>query len=341
MPKEQKKYCVIAFRSSREPLDDMLFAEAVYDGSWTEIGRLETVKYRRDLLEELASYGSALIAIDAPLGFPKPFIDHLGDEAGGGSWRSLAKIIREDLKKNTEDGIKRWAERMGRYRESDLETEEERRQALRLPINRTGRRYPEPPKPYELRSKAERFRRIEHIAKRLINKPIESTLGIIYNKLVSRYDFLESEAQGRRALMAIAFLEQFREQNESIAVWPFDEPGAVTIAEILHPLFPSIDPKEADKKFDAMEDTALHITDDVRSLVKRSPEALKVLTTLLGILGAERREHKAIRPLRDYQANFYADPIVALEGWIYGIGYKQPSSKDKQQSAADVSSEQR
>lgn len=330
MSKPNKKFVVISFRASREPVEDMFWAEAEYDGAWTNVIRLDRVKTRREILERIGELETAIIGIDAPLGFPKPFIDLIAKEGIAGDWKQVAHKVREDLKKNTEDGIKLWVEKMGRYRESDLETEEEASYYNNRPAqNRSGRRFQEPRAPYEFLSKAERFRRIDQIVKRISNTGIESTLGIRYNKLTSRYDFLDSEAQGRRALLGMSLLSQLVELHPEVSIWPFMQPAKITVAEIAPALFPK-PPRlqEITKFFEKEEDNALFVDKAIRETASSNKTAMSTLFWLLGIISAERRENKAIRPLRDYRDNFYDNELVKIEGWTYGIGYKDPAKND-------------
>jgi hypothetical protein len=344
MPKQNTTFVVITFRASREPVEDMFWAEAQYDGAWTNVVRLERIKTRREILERIAELESAIIGIDAPYGFPKPFGDLIAQEGITGDWKQVAHKVREDLKKNTEDGIKLWVEKMGRYRELNLESEEEASWRNTRPVqNKSGRRFQEPRAPYELLSKSERFRRIDQIVRRISNTGIESTLGIRYNKLTSRYDFLDSEAQGRRALMCISLLSQLLEQNPDVCVWPFMKPGKVTVAEIAPALFPKLPrPQDLVAYFDKQEDSALYVDKAVTDTAASNKAAMIALHSLLGIISAERRENKAIRPLRDYRDNFYENELVKSEGWTYGIGYRDPVTneahpqKEKREKVAPV-----
>lgn len=340
MPKSNTTFVVIAFKSSREPLEDMFWAQAHYDGAWTNVVQLDKVKTRRELLERISELENAIIGIDAPYGFPQPFNELLTKEGITGGWKNIAHRIREDLKKNTEDGIKLWIEKMGRYRESNLETEEEARWRDNRPVqNRSGRRFQEPRAPHELLSKSERFRRIDQIVKRLSKTGIESSLGIRYNKLTSRYDFLDSEAKGRRALMCMSLLSQLLEQNPEISIWPFMKPAKVTVAEIAPVLFPKPPkPQELAAYFDKKEDEALFVDKAVKDIIGTNSAALNALFCLLGIISAERRENKSIRPLRDYRDNFYQNELVQSEGWTYGIGYKDPAAHVAQTSQQHSSS---
>jgi hypothetical protein len=329
MSKANKRFVTITFKASREPVDDMFWCEAEYDGSWTNVILLDRLKTRREIIERILELESGLIGLDFPMSFPVPFMNFLAKEGLTGPWKNFAERIREELKKNTEDGIKLWTERMGRYRESDLESPEEAASRIRRPVqNRSGRRMPMPRAPYELRSKAERFRRIDHILKYKNPDIPESTLGIRYNKLTGRYDFLESEAMGRRTLAGIALLAQIIEQKADVSVWPFMRPAKVTIMEISPLVFPNAPQQnKLGEYFDGLEDNALFVAADVKETARGNRSAHNALFSLLGMLSAERRENKAIRPIRDYRDNFYENDEIQTEGWVYGVGFKELAPK--------------
>lgn len=333
MAKPNKRFVTVSFKASREPVDDMFWCEAEYDGAWTNVILLERVKTRREILERIVELESGLVTFDFPFSFPKPFVDFLKTEGIDDSWSKRAERIREDLKKNTDDGIRKWIEYMGKYRESNLESQEESEGRFqRFPVqNRSGSRNPRPLPPHELRSKAERFRRIDMILRRRDEGELESVLGIRYNKLTSRYEFTSSEARGRAALVGISLLQQIREQKEDAAIWPFMKPDKLTITEVDPRLFPRA-PKAQDlqKFFDTQEDSALFIDRSVKDIVGSNPLALNLLFTLLGTISAERRENKTIRPLRDYRDSFYENEEVRAEGWAYGIGFKEAPKEVKQ-----------
>ncbi len=330
MAKANKRFVTVSFKASREPVDDMFWCEAEYDGAWTNVILLERVKTRREIIERILELESGLVTFDFPFSFPKPFVEFLKTEGMDASWSKRAERIREDLKKNTDDGIRAWIERMGKYRESNLESQEESEGRFRrFPVqNRSGSRNPRPMQPHELRSKAERFRRIDMILRRRDEAELESTLGIRYNKLTDRYEFTSSEARGRAALVGISMLQQIVEQKEDVAIWPFMKPGKLTLSEVDPRLFPR-HPKREDlqKFFDTQEDNALFVDRAVKETAGSSDVALNLLFTLLGIISAERRENKTIRPLRDYRDSFYENEEVLSEGWAYGIGFKEATKE--------------
>ena len=332
MAKPNTRFVTVSFKASREPVDDMFWCEAEYDGAWTNVILLERIKTRREIIERVLELESGLVTFDFPFSFPKPFVEFLSVEGIDASWSKRAEKIREDLKKNTDDGIRAWIERMGKYRESNLETQEESEGRFqRFPVqNRSGSRNLRPLPPHELRSKAERFRRIDMILRRRDEAELESVLGIRYNKLTSRYEFTSSEARGRAALVGISMLQQIVEQKKDVAVWPFMKPGKLTISEVDARLFPR-PPKSQDlqKFFDVQEDSALFVERAVKDVAGSSSVALNLLFTLLGIISAERRENKTIRPLRDYRDSFYENEEVLAEGWAYGIGFKEAPKEVK------------
>jgi hypothetical protein len=312
----------------------MFWCEAEYDGSWTNITTMDRLRTRREVIERIGNLDQAFIGFDFAFSFPKPFMDFLAKEGIGNDWRAIAKKIREELKKNTDDGVRLWIERIGKYRESHLESLDDahnypRRDAM---ARRDGRRSfgRETPAPYERRSLAERFRRIDMILKRKDSETLSSTLGIKYNRLTARYEFSESESRGRATLLGIAMLEQLLEAKPDIAIWPFMKPASITAIEIFPKMFVrkvGSDPESLKAFFDMEEDNALFVSREIRELVYANPSAHDAVFALLGIIKAERREDKSLRPLRDYRDYFYSNEEVQAEGWAYGIGFKEPEKK--------------
>jgi len=339
MPKAQKKFITVSWRAGREPVDDMFWCEAEFDGVWTNITSIDRLRSRREVVERTAELEHAIIGFDFAFSFPKPFLEFLLTEGIAGGWKALAKKIRDELKKNTDDGVRLWIERMGKYRESQLESAEDAGQSRFIPHGRDGRRNfrPEPLHPYERRSLAERFRRIDMILKRKDTEGIASVLGIRYNKLTTRYEFTDSESRGRATLLGIAMLEQLVEAKPEIAVWPFMKPAQVTAVEIFPKMFANKVANNADalKKFlDIEEDNGLFVSREVRDLVFANPQAHDIFFALMGIIKAERREDKTLRPLRDYREYFYENQEINAEGWAYGIGFKEPEKKTKELAPA-------
>src|SRR5262245_12383192 len=105
MSKANKRFVTITFKASREPVDDMFWCEAEYDGSWTNVTLLDRLKTRREIVERVLELESALIGIDFPMSFPHTFMEFLKKDGLTGAWKEFADRIREELKKNTEDGI--------------------------------------------------------------------------------------------------------------------------------------------------------------------------------------------------------------------------------------------
>jgi hypothetical protein len=318
------------WRAGREPVDDMYWCEAEYDGTWTNVIFLDKVRTRREILDRLLELESAVVGFDFPFSFPKPFLDFLATEGITGGWRTLASSIRDDLKKNTDDGIRLWIERIGRYRESKLESMDEAQKRM-PPFRGRPRSLP----PHELRSHAERYRRIETIVRHKNERAQWSSLGIRHNKLTGRYEFPESEARGRKALVGISMLAQALDAKE-FAVWPFARPGPVTLVEIVHEVFPKPPADHALQAYFAKEeDRALHIERNVLESIITNDAAKQTLFSLIGMMKAERREEKSIRPLRDFRDAFYTNQLISHEGWAYGIGFRDDtSSPESKQPAA-------
>src|SRR5579872_6618932 len=158
MAKANKKFIAVSWKSGREPVDDLFWCEAEYDGAWTSINSIERLRTRREVIEKTSELEHAIIGFDFAFSFPKPFIEFIRAQGIGSDWRALAKKIRDDLKKNTDDGVRIWIELMGKYRESSLEPlEDAMRPRYGAPPDRNGRRSygREEPAPYERRSLAE------------------------------------------------------------------------------------------------------------------------------------------------------------------------------------------
>lgn len=316
------------WRAGREPVDDMFWCEAEYDGTWTKVILLDKVRTRREILDRLLELESAVVGFDFPFSFPKPFIDFVIQEKIATDWRSLAIRVRDDLKKNTDDGIRLWIERIGKYRESNLESPEE---ALKHMPPQYGRQRQQPRKllPHDLRSYAERFRRIDTIVRHKNERLQWSPLAIRHNKLTGRYEFPDAEARGRKALVGLSMLAQAMESKE-LVVWPFAKPGQLTLVEIVHEVFPKAPANDAlAAYFEKEEDRALHVDRTVVETILTNDAAKQALFSLIGMIKAEQREEKTIRPLRDFRDPFYTDPLIAVEGWAYGIGFRSTPQEEK------------
>src|SRR5579864_3482222 len=122
MANANKKFITVSWRAGREPVDDMFWSEAEFDGVWTTITSIDRLRSRREVVERVTELGPAIIGFDFGFSFPQPFIAFLQAEGICSGWQTLAKRIRDDLKKNTDDGVRLWIEHMGKYRESHLES---------------------------------------------------------------------------------------------------------------------------------------------------------------------------------------------------------------------------
>jgi hypothetical protein len=332
--REYSRYITVLWSGQREPVDDMYLCDIAKNGEWLTVTTLEQVRTRREILEYLKDVDSGLIGLEFPFSFPSAFLEFVKPEIKTDDWRGLIKRVREDVKKNLDDGIRLWIERIGRYRESQLVPEEEERQHFRgAPDRRRNNRGLEPLPPYERRSMAERFRRTEHNIRRPAEGFVTSSLQIGYNRLTSRYEFGDARQRGRAALLGMSMLDQLLEAKEDLNIWPWSAPGGLTIVEVQPWLFTRgkvIDPAECRKLLTAEEDNALEIEPHFKDLACRNPQAQQALMTTLGMIKAEGRVERAIRPLRDYPAEFYSDEKVRAEGWYYGVGYK-PEGAEKRE----------
>jgi hypothetical protein len=337
--REFTRYVTVLFSGQREPVDDMFICDIEKRGEWLSVTNLEQVRTRREVLEYLKEVESGLVGLDFPFSFPQPFIEFVKPEIKAEGWRGQIKTVREDLKKNLDDGVRKWIERIGRYRESQLAPEDEMQNRFQRPDpRRRGDRGLEPLAPYERRSMAERFRRAEHNIRRPAEGHITSALQIGYNRLTSRYEYGDAKQRGRAALLGMSFLDQWLEANDKLKVWPWSQPdGGLVVVEVQPWLFTrgkTVEPAEFRKFLTMEEDNALEIEPHFKDLASRNPLAQQALMTTLGMIKAEGRVERAIRPLRDYPKEFYSDARVLAEGWYYGVGYKpegaEPRSERRQ-----------
>ncbi len=341
--KETKRFVVVSWSAQREPADDLYWCELEREGTWLVVTALEQVRTRREILERLTELDEGIVAFDFNFGYPEPFMDFVSKDHGAADVRSLFKRVRDDLKKNTDDGIRTWIERMGRYRESSLDTTyvpprrydrnerygNERHGNERYGNDRFGgnqrQAEPEPLAPHEMRSTAERFRRTELTIRRAAEEHLTSGLHIGYNKLTNRYEFTDRQQRARGSLIGMSMLEQLVEAKPDVAIWPFAKPGKLTLVEV-HPWIftrmKTLPAAEFRKMIAVEEDGGLEITSQARDLAARNPDAQRTLMVALGIKKAETREDRATRPLRDYPDSFYDDQRVKKEGWFYGVGYR-------------------
>lgn len=326
--REFTRYVTVLFSGQREPVDDMYVCDIQKNGEWLTVTNLELFRTRREVLDYLKEVDHGLVGLDFPFSFPQPFIETVRPETKVSDWRGQLKVAREELKKNIDDGVRKWIERIGRYRESQLAPEDEEQNRFQRPDprRRNDNRGREPLPPYERRSMAERFRRTEHNIRRPAEGHVTSALQIGYNRLTSRYEFGDARQRGRAALLGMALLDQWLEFSDKVKVWPWSQPdGGLVVVEIQPWLFThgKTVPTAEFRKFITMEeDNALEIDPQFKDLASRNPLAQQALMTTLGMMNAEARVERAIRPLRDYPKEFYTDPRVLVEGWYYGVGYK-------------------
>ena len=335
-----KRFVSIVWSGKREPADDMFWVEAEREGDWMVIREFEAIRTRKEILERLQELPSGLVAVDFNLSYPQEFLELLKGE-GIEDWRGLAKKVREDLKKNTDDGIRLWIERMGRYRESNLdpapppprfERRDDRRDGDRrdrFSNNRNdrfqGERKSEPLPPYEQPSLAERFRRTDLALRKAAGPNLSSPIQIGYNRLTNRYEFSDANGRGRAALMGLSMIEQLLEARPEVAVWPINRPKELTLVEVLPWTFTSgkkLEANELRKMMAVHEDNGWEIPQSAIDLAARNADAQRALLCLIGLIKTETRENRERRPIRDYVDAFYDDPQVKAEGWFYSIGYR-------------------
>lgn len=332
--REFTRYITVLFSGQREPADDMFLCDIEKRGEWLTVTNLEQIRTRREVLDYLKEVESGLVGLDFPFSFPQPFIEFIKPEIKAEGWRGQIKVVREDLKKNLDDGVRKWIERIGKYRESQLAPEDEGRDRFQRPDpRRRGNRGLEPLAPYERRSMAERFRRAEHNIRRPAEGHITSALQIGYNRLTSRYEYGDAKQRGRAALLGMSFLDQWLEANDKLKVWPWSQPdGGLVVVEVQPWLFTrgkTVEAAEFRKFLTMEEDNALEIEPQFKDLASRNPLAQQALMTTLGMIKAEGRVERAIRPLRDYPKEFYSDARVLAEGWYYGVGYKPEGAEPR------------
>ena len=340
-PRRSTRVVAISFSAQREPVDDLVWAEAERDGNWTVVRSIEFIRTRRELLERILELDTAIVAIDAGFSFPHAFMEFLKEGEKVESWPSLLKHVRDDLKKNVEDGLRLWIDRMGAYREAHLEPNPEPIRSYERQRNGSRLMRERMPQPHEQASIAERFRRSELAIRRPAQQNVSSTIQIAYNKLTSRYEFSDERMRGRKSLMVMSLLEQLIEAKPEAAIWPWQRPKQLTIVEYLPWLFTREMPKTPDTLrvwLDAEEDAGTEIAAPVRDTILRNADAARTFFALMGIIRTEARIERAIRPLRDYPEQFYSDPQVASEGWMYGIGYKvqhevEPEARGKKKKS--------
>jgi hypothetical protein len=322
----------ISWSGEREPATELLWAEAVIDGEWVIIEKLEKVRSRKEILERILEMESGLVALDFNFSYPVAFLEMLSATEYITDWRSMIRTIREDLKKNVDDGSRLWVERLGRYRESYLDSETPRTPAK--PSRRPNDRgwlsqltdlHPRKLEPHEQQSLAERFRRTDLPLISLAGRNTMSTIQIGYNRLTERYEF-NGNSRGKDALLGMAMLSQLLEAGrDDLSIWPMMELKKLTIVETLPWLFTEgkkLEPKALAAMLANYEDVGWHIPDEIQKNAATNTKAQHALLTLLGILQTEQRLLRNRFPIRFYSPSIYRDPQVQLEGWTYGMNYR-------------------
>jgi hypothetical protein len=342
-----ERFVVVTWSGQREPVDTMFWAEARREGEWVILESLEQIRTRREVLERLVDMPTGIAALEFSFSYPVPFLEHLGQELGDDRWRALLKKVREDLKKNAEDGIRAWIDRIGTYREAHLDPDAPvfgRRDDRRGPQGRFDRGRDREVSPQEQRSKAERFRRtdltIRHAAERHVVSPVQ----IAFNRLTGRYEFNDPSAHGRATLLGMSMLEQLLEARPDAAVWPFMMPKPLTVVELqpwIYTRGATLDAEEIRRRLQVLEDAGWEIPSNVRDIAARNPDAQRALVTLIGIIRTESRDDRANRPLRDYSESFYGDAQVRHEGWYYGVGYRSADEPKKDSRPNDAARNER
>jgi hypothetical protein len=338
--KRFNRFVAIAWSGAREPAADLIWAEAHLDGKWIVIDALDKIRTRKEILERILDLQAALVTLDFNFSYPTTFFDLLREAENIGDWHTMLRTIRSDVKKNVDDGLRLWAERMGRYRESQLDPEMPRGKLQHT------RRYDDwgwnssqkGLAPHEQLSLARRFRHTDLPLSKIAGIDLMSTMQIGYNRLTSRYEF-NGNIRGRPALLGMAMLEQLLEAGrKDLSIWPMMEPRPLTIAESLPWLFTEgkfPETAELENVFDNYEDAGWEIPDSVRAYARKNNDARKALFTLIGVVKTEERlaGRRGHPPIRDYNHAIYRDPRVQLEGWIYGIGYRPPQDEDRDSGA--------
>ncbi|HEX5315847.1 MAG TPA: hypothetical protein VFX22_04265, partial [Candidatus Kapabacteria bacterium] len=224
--KRFNRFVAIAWSGAREPAADLIWAEAHLDGKWIVIDALDKIRTRKEILERILDLQAALVTLDFNFSYPTTFFDLLREAENIGDWHTMLRTIRSDVKKNVDDGLRLWAERMGRYRESQLDPEMPRGKLQHT------RRYDDwgwnssqkGLAPHEQLSLARRFRHTDLPLSKIAGIDLMSTMQIGYNRLTSRYEF-NGNIRGRPALLGMAMLEQLLEAGrKDLSIWPMMEP---------------------------------------------------------------------------------------------------------------------
>ncbi len=336
-----QRFVSIGWSGAREPTSDLVWAEAHLEGNWVVVDDVDRVGSRKAILERLLKLKSALVTMDFNFSYPITVLDFIREREGIADWRAMIRTMREDLKKNADDGLRRWVELLGRYRESFLDPEVARGKLRHSPRFddwgwQSGKRMLAP---HEQRSFARRFRRTDALLREFGDDTM-NTMQFGYNRLTSRYEF-NGNIRGRDAVIGMAMLDQFLEGgHEACAVWPMMKPRKVTIVEVLPQLFTQDtirDPGELEILFNNYEDAGWDISADFRGRARKSAPARNALLTLMGVMKTEERlfpDKRSRLPIRRYPGAIYSDPRVQFEGWIYGLVYRPNRQPAGPQSGA-------
>ena len=328
-----RRVVFISWSGEREPATELLWAEASIQGEWVIVEKLEKVRTRKEILDRILEMDAGLVALDFNFSYPAEFLEMLFATEGISDWRNMLHTIREDLKKNVDDGVRLWVERLGRYRESYLDASTPRvpERPTRRPNDRgwsfqqQSNIQPKKLQPHEQQSLAERFRRTDLPLIPLAGRNTMSTIQIGYNRLTERYEF-NGNSRGRDALLGMAMLSQLLESGrEDLSIWPIMELKKLTIVETLPWLFTEgkrLEPNAFASMLANFEDVGWHIPNEIQKNAAKNTKAQHSLLTLLGILQTELRLLPNRFPIRYYSPLLYQDPQVLREGWTYGMNYR-------------------
>jgi hypothetical protein len=328
-----RRVVFVSWSGEREPASELLWAEATIEGDWVIVQKLEKVRTRKEILDRILEMDAGLVTLDFNFSYPAAFLEMLTATEGIADWRSMIRTVREDLKKNVDDGARLWVERLGRYRESylDPETPKSFERPSRRPNDRgwnfqqQSNIQPKRLEPHEQQSLAERFRRTDLPVISLAGRNTMSTIQIGYNRLTERYEF-NGNSRGKDALLGMAMLSQLLEAgNEDLSIWPMMELKKLTIVETLPWLFTEgkrIEPGALATMLVNYEDAGWYIPDEIQKSAAKNAKAQQALLTLLGILKTELRMLRNRFPIRYYSPTIYRDAQVQLEGWTYGMNYR-------------------
>ncbi len=328
-----RRVVFVSWSGEREPASELLWTEATIEGDWVVVQKLEKVRTRKEILDRILEMDAGLVTLDFNFSYPAAFLEMLSATEGLADWRSMIRTVREDLKRNVDDGARLWVERLGRYRESylDPETPKSFERPSRRPNDRgwnfqqQSNIQPKKLEPHEQQSLAERFRRTDLPVISLAGRNTMSTIQIGYNRLTERYEF-NGNHRGKDALLGMAMLSQLLEAGrEDLSIWPMMELKKLTVVETLPWLFTEgkrLEPASLATMLANYEDAGWYIPEEIQKSASKNAKAQQTLLTLLGILKTELRMLRNRFPIRYYSPTIYRDAQVQLEGWTYGMNYR-------------------